>query len=84
MVVWGLGLQRWCLELGFWGWGFQLTGSRACGVGLSGFFGVEAFYKHKNITLGTSFECWRGYDSVGGVISLSIHYLHPDQNIFRF
>ena len=31
---WGLGLIS-----GFWGWGFQLMGFGACGVGPSGFFG---------------------------------------------
>ena len=33
--LWGLGLI-----LGFWGWGFQLIGFGACGVGPSGFFGL--------------------------------------------
>ena len=37
--VWGL-----CLELGFWGLGFQLIGFWACGVRPSGVFGVEALY----------------------------------------
>ena len=30
----------WGLILGFWGWGFQLMGFGACGVGPSGFFGL--------------------------------------------
>ena len=42
MVVCGLGFLGWVLELGFWGWGFQLMGFGACGVGPSGFFGVGA------------------------------------------
>ena len=41
MVVWGLGFWVWGLILGFWGWGFQLMGFGACGVGPSGFFGLE-------------------------------------------
>ena len=36
----GLGFSGWGLILGFWGWGFQLMGFGACGVGLSGFFGL--------------------------------------------
>ena len=35
------GLGSW---IGFWGWGFQLMGFEACGVGLSGFYGVGALY----------------------------------------
>ena len=31
------------LLLGFWGWGFQLMGFGACGVGPSGFFGFGLF-----------------------------------------
>ena len=42
-MVWGLG---------FCGWGFQLMGFGACGVGLSGVFGRGSLYKHKGITLG--------------------------------
>ena len=33
--------------LGFWGWGFQLMGFGACGVGPSGFFWVGALLKIK-------------------------------------
>ena len=44
MVVWGLGFWGWGLGFGFWGWGFPLMGFKACGVGLSGFYGVGAPY----------------------------------------
>ena len=37
-VVWGLGFGGGGLILGFWGWGFQLMGFGAYGVGPSGFF----------------------------------------------
>ena len=40
MVVWGSGFRGRVLMLGFWGWGFQLTGFGACGLGASGFFGL--------------------------------------------
>ena len=43
-MVWRLGFWGRGLELCFWGWGFQLMGFRAYGVGPSGFFGVGAFY----------------------------------------
>ena len=36
----GVGVLDWFL----FGWGFQLMGVGACGVGLSGFFGVGALY----------------------------------------
>ena len=42
MVVWGLGFWGCDLELGFYGWGFQLMGFGECGVGPSWFFGVGA------------------------------------------
>ena len=41
MVVWGLGIWCWGLIFGFGGWGFQLMEFGACGVGPSGFFGLE-------------------------------------------
>ena len=34
----------WGLELGYWGWGFQLIGFGASGVGTTGFFGFGALY----------------------------------------
>ena len=40
MVVWGLGFLDLGLRLGFWGWGFQLLGFGACGVGPSGLRGL--------------------------------------------
>ena len=52
LIYGGLGFWGWGLILGFWGWGFQLMGFGACGVGLSGFFGLGSLYKHKRITLG--------------------------------
>ena len=39
MVVWCWSLWGSGIELGFWGWGFQLIGFGACDVGPSGFFG---------------------------------------------
>ena len=47
MVVLGLGSY-----IGFWGWGFQLMGIGACGVGPSGFLGWGSLYNHKRMTLG--------------------------------
>ena len=44
MVVWGLGFWGCDLELGFYGWGFQLIGFGECGVEPSWFFGVGALY----------------------------------------
>ena len=38
MVVWGFRVGG--LRLGFWGWGIQLMGFGACGVGPSGFLGL--------------------------------------------
>ena len=42
--------------MGSWGWGFQLMGFVDCGVGPSGFCGLElsagSLYKHKRINLG--------------------------------
>ena len=52
MVVCGLGFWGWVLILGFSGWGFQLMGFGACGVGPSGFLGLGSPYKHKRINLG--------------------------------
>ena len=43
MVVWCLGCWGWGPILGFWGWGFQLMGFGACGVGPSGFLGLETY-----------------------------------------
>ena len=40
LIFGGLGFWGWGLILGFWGWDFQLMGFGACGVGLSGFFGL--------------------------------------------
>ena len=39
-----LGFWGWDLRSGFCGWGFQLIGFGACGVGPSGFLGVRADY----------------------------------------
>ena len=47
------------ITLGFWGWGFQLMGFGACGVGPSGFFGLGSLYKHKRLTLGKK---WSGLE----------------------
>ena len=44
MVVWGLGLWGWDIELGQSVLVFQLMGLGACGVGPSGYFGVGALY----------------------------------------
>ena len=62
MVVWGLGFRCWGLILGFLGWGFQLMGVGACGVGPSGFFGLGlSIYKHKRVTVGKK---WCGENTV--------------------
>ena len=42
LIFGALGLRVWGLRLSFWGWGFQLMGFGACGVGPSGCFGVVA------------------------------------------
>ena len=44
LIYGGLGFWGWGLILGFGGWGFQLMGFGACGVGPSGFFWVGALY----------------------------------------
>ena len=44
LLILGLGFRGWGLELGSWGWGFQLMWIGACGVGPSWFFGVGALY----------------------------------------
>ena len=50
MMVWGF---SWGLGSGFRGWGFQLIGFWAGGVGLSGvLWGWGSLYKHKRINLG--------------------------------
>ena len=47
----GLWFWGWGLRLGFQGWGCQLMGFGACGVGLMGVSGWSSLYKHKRITL---------------------------------
>ena len=42
---------------GYWGWGSQLMGFAACGVGPSGFFGLGV-YKHKRINLVKKWCVW--------------------------
>ena len=44
MVV--LGLRVLGVGLGSWGWGFQLMGFGACGMGLSWFYRDWALYIH--------------------------------------
>ena len=43
MVVWGFGVLFWVL----WGWGFQLMGFEALGVGPLGFLGWGSLHKQK-------------------------------------
>ena len=43
----GLGFLGCGVILGFWGWGFQLMGFGACGVGPSGFFGLGLYINIK-------------------------------------
>ena len=39
--LWWFGVLGLGSYIGFWGWGFQLMEFGACGVGPSGFFGLE-------------------------------------------